>query len=123
MTNFYASSKTSGVDTKQFYRSLGSSMYEVSEKTGISRAALSRVPVKMASNQVADITLEFLENEIRERYLEDFETLKKEIEDAWIRYLTRDKILEKCRREYGLERKNSLIEKMDLGQVKIDENS
>lgn len=114
MSNFYASSRTSGVDTKQFYRSLGSSMYEVSEKTGISRAALSRIPVKRASNQVADIALELLENEIRERYLEDVETLRKEVEAAWIQYLARDKILEKCRKEYGLKRKNPLAEKMDL---------
>lgn len=140
MANIYASEKACGVDTKQFYRSLGSNMYAVSLGTGISRTALSRVPIHRARKQVADITFEFLENEMRRIYLEHVRDVQQELNDAWTSYLeltkirqqeldeeweqykNRDCILNKSRMEYGLERKQPRMEKVILRPHEIVKN-
>lgn len=129
---YYASENSCGVAAKNFYNSVGSNILAVSQGTGISRSALSRIVVHKAKKQTADIALEYLENEIQVKYIEHVEALQKELDDEWTRYvehvkalqkkaesewtqyLARDDVLQKCRAEYGLERKYPRAGKIEI---------
>lgn len=129
-SNWYASEKTCGLDTKQFYLSLGTNILEVHRETLISRQALSRVPANAASDKIARETLQYLESKITKDYVERVKTLQKnirkmqmEIDESWEQYLARDEILEKCRNQYRLERKEPLMKRIAFGQVLSNEKN
>lgn len=128
----YASEKSCGVAAKKFYHNVGCTMSAVSQGTGISRSALSRIVIHKATKQTAGIALEFLENEIQAKYLEHVDALQKEYvehtrelqkkaEIEWLQYLARDNVLENCRVGYGLERKNPRIDKVEIRQAILSE--
>lgn len=121
--SIYVSSKSCGINSKQFFRDLGTTMMDVSRKTGVSRAALSRIPACNAYAYTANTVLEFLENDIKEQYVEEIQELQKnwidipkKIDEAWERYIAQNDIIQKYKKEYGIEGKQPLIEKIELEQ-------
>lgn len=112
MPNVYMSINSCGVDTKKFYGDVGFTMSDVSKETGISRAALSRIPVHQAAVETAKIALKYMECENRIRYLECIHRLQKEMEQAWEQYQRGEEALKECREMYGIERNYPEVEKI-----------
>lgn len=113
MANFYMSLQSTGVDTKEFYQRIGFTMSDVSKGTGVSRAALSRVPLHEGTEKSAQKALEFMERENRQRYIAFIEKTLKELDAAWVQYLNSEIILEEYRNEYQVERKYQRLERFD----------
>lgn len=113
MANFYMSLQSTGVDTKEFYQRIGFSISDVSKGTGVSRAALSRVPLHEGTAKTAQKALQFMERENRQRYIVFVEKTIKELDTAWEQYLQSEIILEEYRNEYQVERKYQRLERFD----------
>lgn len=113
MANFYMSLQSTGVDTKEFYQRIGFSISDVSKGTGVSRAALSRVPFHEGKAKTAQKALQFMERENRQRYIVFVEKTIKELDTAWEQYLQSEIILEEYRNEYQVERKYQRLERFD----------
>lgn len=113
MANFYMSLQSTGVDTKEFYQRIGFSISDVSKGTGVSRAALSRVPFHEGKAETAQKALQFMERENRQRYIVFVEKTIKELDTAWEQYLHSEIILEEYRNEYQVERKYQRLERFD----------
>lgn len=114
MANFYMSLQSTGVDTKEFYQRIGFTISDVSKGTGVSRAALSRVPLHESTEETAQKALQFMERENRQRYIAFIEKNTKELDTAWKQYLQSEIILEQYRNEYQVERKYQRLERFDL---------
>lgn len=113
MANFYMSLQSTGVDTKEFYQKIGFTISDVSRGTGVSRAALSRVPLHEGKEKTAQKALQFMERENRQRYIASIEEIVKELNTAWEQYLQSEIILEQYRSEYQVERKYQRLERFD----------
>ncbi len=122
MPSTYMSLKTSGVDTKAFYRKAGCTMVSVSKETGICRAALSRLPVHKCSEEVAQKVLECMERENRKRYTERIENLRCELEEAWKEYQDCDYAMIEYRKEFEIKRKYPRLKKIELKEVPFEKN-
>ena len=117
----YKSLRTCGVDTKEYYLSLGTSITKVNEATGISRASITAVPIHAAAPSTVRRVLEFLESNSSEIYEQDiakarkdYERIVENVESAWTRYMERETLLDQRVQEYGLERKKCVKKKVEM---------
>lgn len=107
----YQTYETCGVDIRQFYNDLGTTIAKVSKKAGYARETISGFPVGYVLPETAQKIISVLEEKNNNDYQEIVKEVKQKMEDAWKIYLNREKILCGCRQKYGVDRAHPLLSK------------
>lgn len=107
----YLSYKNCGVDTAQFYYDMGTTINQVSTKTGVCREAITRFVANHTAASTNEKIVSYLEECIISDYRDTIQECRKQIDDikkqtndAWEIYLKREEMLEERRKKHHINR-------------------